>query len=65
MDDTNISPLSRIAVAEKPQGPYQDYLGKPLAAQIHNGPQPIDQSHPSARQGPVVRHLSPQTANGN
>ena len=32
-----------IAVAEKPQGPYQDYLGKPLVAQIHSAAQPIDQ----------------------
>ena len=32
-----------IAVAAKPEGPYRDYLGKPLVDQIHNGAQPIDQ----------------------
>jgi beta-xylosidase len=32
-----------IAVADKPQGPYKDYLGKPLIDKIHNGAQPIDQ----------------------
>ena len=32
-----------IAVAEKPEGPYRDYLGKPLVDKFHNGAQPIDQ----------------------
>lgn len=32
-----------IAVAKEPQGPYKDYLGKPLLNQIVNGAQPIDQ----------------------
>jgi beta-xylosidase len=32
-----------IAVANKPQGPFTDYLGKPLIDKIINGAQPIDQ----------------------
>ncbi len=32
-----------VAVADKPQGPYKDLLGKPLLSQIINGAQPIDQ----------------------
>ncbi|MBA9077185.1 glycoside hydrolase family 43 protein [Rufibacter quisquiliarum] len=32
-----------VAVAEKPEGPYKDYLGKPLVDKFHNGAQPIDQ----------------------
>lgn len=32
-----------IAVASKPEGPYKDYLGKPLVDKFHNGAQPIDQ----------------------
>lgn len=32
-----------IAVADKPGGPYKDYLGKPLIDKFHNGAQPIDQ----------------------
>ena len=32
-----------IAVAEKPEGPYVDYLGKPLINEIYNRAQPIDQ----------------------
>ena len=32
-----------VAVADKPEGPFKDYLGKPLIGQIHNGAQPIDQ----------------------
>ena len=32
-----------VAVASKPQGPYKDYLGKPLIDKFHNGAQPIDQ----------------------
>ena len=32
-----------IAVANSPEGPFIDYLGKPLIDQFHNGAQPIDQ----------------------
>jgi beta-xylosidase len=32
-----------IAVAEKPEGPYIDYLGKPLISEFYNDAQPIDQ----------------------
>lgn len=32
-----------VAVADKPEGPYKDYLGKPLINEIKNGAQPIDQ----------------------
>jgi beta-xylosidase len=32
-----------VAVADKPAGPYRDYLGKPLVDKFHNGAQPIDQ----------------------
>lgn len=32
-----------IAVANKPEGPYKDYLGKPLINQFYNDAQPIDQ----------------------
>lgn len=32
-----------VAVADKPQGPYHDILGKPLVNDIINGAQPIDQ----------------------
>ena len=32
-----------VAVSDQPQGPYQDYLGKPLIDKFHNGAQPIDQ----------------------
>jgi len=32
-----------VAVSEKPEGPYRDYLGKPLLDKFHNGAQPIDQ----------------------
>jgi beta-xylosidase len=31
-----------LAVADKPEGPFKDYLGKPLVDQFHNGAQPID-----------------------
>ena len=33
-----------VAVSRHPQGPYKDYLGKPLIGQFHNGAQPIDQA---------------------
>lgn len=32
-----------VAVADKPEGPYKDALGKPLIGEIVNGAQPIDQ----------------------
>ncbi len=32
-----------VAVADKPEGPYKDHLGKPLIDRFHNGAQPIDQ----------------------
>jgi len=32
-----------VAVADKPEGPFRDYLGKPLIDKFHNGAQPIDQ----------------------
>ncbi|WP_206733657.1 glycoside hydrolase family 43 protein [Pseudoxanthomonas composti] len=32
-----------VAVADKPEGPYRDLIGKPLVGKFHNGAQPIDQ----------------------
>jgi beta-xylosidase len=32
-----------IAVADNPEGPFKDYLGKPIIDRFHNGAQPIDQ----------------------
>jgi beta-xylosidase len=32
-----------VAIADKPAGPFKDYLGKPLIDKFHNGAQPIDQ----------------------
>jgi beta-xylosidase len=32
-----------VAVADRPEGPFTDYLGKPLVYRFHNGAQPIDQ----------------------
>ncbi|KAI0515219.1 glycosyl hydrolase [Xylaria bambusicola] len=32
-----------VAVADKPEGPYVDPIGKPLIGEYHNGAQPIDQ----------------------
>jgi beta-xylosidase len=32
-----------VAISDKPQGPFKDYLGKPLVDKFHNGAQPIDQ----------------------
>jgi len=32
-----------VAVADRPEGPYRDLLGKPLVGAFHNGAQPIDQ----------------------
>lgn len=31
-----------VAMADKPDGPFKDYLGKPLVDKFHNGAQPID-----------------------
>lgn len=32
-----------VAVADRPEGPFKDYLGRPLVDRFHNGAQPIDQ----------------------
>lgn len=32
-----------VARARKPDGPFEDYLGRPLIDRFHNGAQPIDQ----------------------
>lgn len=32
-----------VAVADKPEGPFKDLLGRPLIDKFHNGAQPIDQ----------------------
>lgn len=32
-----------VAVSDRPEGPFRDYLGKPLIDKFHNGAQPIDQ----------------------
>jgi beta-xylosidase len=32
-----------VAVADKPEGPFKDYIDKPLLGEFHNGAQPIDQ----------------------
>jgi len=32
-----------IGVSDKPEGPFKDYLGKPLLDKFYNGAQPIDQ----------------------
>lgn len=32
-----------VAVADRPEGPFKDHLGKPLIDRFHNGAQPIDQ----------------------
>ena len=32
-----------VAVADKPEGPYKDHIGKPLVDRFYNGAQPIDQ----------------------
>jgi beta-xylosidase len=33
-----------VAVADRPQGPFRDLLGRPLVGAFHHGAQPIDQS---------------------
>jgi beta-xylosidase len=42
-DDTKEIGGIGVAVADKPDGPFKDYLGKPLIGKIYNGAQPIDQ----------------------
>jgi len=42
-DDTKEIGGIGVAVADKPQGPFKDLLGKPLIGKIINGAQPIDQ----------------------
>ncbi len=32
-----------VAVSDRPEGPFRDYLGKPLLDKFHSGAQPIDQ----------------------
>ena len=32
-----------VARSRRPEGPFEDYLGKPLVDRFHNGAQPIDQ----------------------
>lgn len=32
-----------VAVADRPEGPFEDYLGRPLIDTFYNGAQPIDQ----------------------
>ncbi|MGQ8338255.1 glycoside hydrolase family 43 protein [Sunxiuqinia sp. A32] len=32
-----------VGIADQPEGPFKDYLGKPLLDKFHNGAQPIDQ----------------------
>jgi beta-xylosidase len=40
-----------VARARSPQGPFVDYLGKPLIDRFHNGAQPIDQNVVRDRDG--------------
>tara|TARA_R110002051_G_scaffold3799_5_gene20293 strand:- start:2114 stop:3106 length:993 start_codon:yes stop_codon:yes gene_type:complete len=40
--DTEIGGIG-VAVADKPEGPFKDHLGKPLIDKFYNGAQPIDQ----------------------
>lgn len=41
-NDTQVGGIG-VAVADRPQGPFVDLLGKPLIDRFHNGAQPIDQ----------------------
>lgn len=45
IQESEVNPLGGIGVgvADKPEGPYKDALGKPLVGDYHNGAQPIDQ----------------------
>ena len=49
-NDTSVGGIG-IAVADKPEGPYKDYLGKPLIDKFYNGAQPIDQAIFHAKDG--------------
>ncbi len=40
--DTEVVGGIGVAVADKPEGPYIDAIGKPLIGNYHNGAQPID-----------------------
>lgn len=42
-DDKQVGGIG-VAVADHPQGPFHDLLGKPLIGAFHHGAQPIDQS---------------------
>lgn len=42
-DTTNQTGGIGVAVADAPEGPYRDYLGRPLIDDFHNDAQPIDQ----------------------
>ena len=46
-----------VARARQPQGPFEDYLGKPLIDRFHNGAQPIDQFVFKDRDGVVLHRL--------
>lgn len=48
-----------VAIADKPDGPYKDYLGKPLIDKFHNGAQPIDQSVSQDDDGTTFREVTP------
>jgi hypothetical protein len=41
-DDTQLGGIG-VAVADRPEGPYRDAIGRPLIGAFHNGAQPIDQ----------------------
>ncbi|WP_367125938.1 glycoside hydrolase family 43 protein [Streptomyces phytohabitans] len=41
-DDSEVGGIG-VAVADRPEGPYEDALGEPLIGAFHNGAQPIDQ----------------------
>ncbi|KAF4406634.1 arabinan endo-1,5-alpha-L-arabinosidase [Streptomyces sp. Ru87] len=41
-DDAQLGGIG-VAVADRPSGPYEDAIGRPLVSQFHNGAQPIDQ----------------------
>ncbi|MFT7840295.1 family 43 glycosylhydrolase [Saccharothrix sp. BKS2] len=40
--DTQLGGIG-VAVADRPEGPYRDAIGRPLVDAFHNGAQPIDQ----------------------
>ena len=41
-DDTQLGGIG-VAVADRPEGPFRDWIGKPLVDRFHHGAQPIDQ----------------------